>query len=188
METKMKNMNKKQYFAVALGLLALLVTVTALCMGCSTEEQGDRGSLEDTTVSVPPSEESNETQDRDHTSPDGEPTQSETSEEEDRDPTDESRPEESRSEESCPDESLPDAETDGEADTPADTEEDTKTPAVSPTYEEYCAMTSAEQEAFFFSFADHEDFFLWFEAAKADYEERHPGVEIGPDGIIPPEG
>lgn len=60
------------------------------------------------------------------------------------------------------------------------------TPPQKPTYEEYCAMTSQEQMDFFNSFADIDDYFLWFEWAKADYEERHPGIEIGPDGIITP--
>ena len=71
-------------------------------------------------------------------------------------------------------------------DTPEETVPEDTTPPYKPTYEEYCAMTSQEQVAFFNSFSDVEDYFLWFEWAKADYEERNPGIEIGPDGIIIP--
>lgn len=166
----MNNMKNKQYFAVALALLALLVAVTAICMGCASDGRGDDGPLEVTTEGAPSLDGSNGTQAE-------EPTQSESQGEADRDPTDESLSED-----------LSKDPSDGEVSDPADTEDESKALTVSPTYEEYCAMSSAEQQAFFAGFDDVEKFFLWFEAAKADYEERHPGVEIGPDGIIPPEG
>lgn len=67
-----------------------------------------------------------------------------------------------------------------------DTSEENPSAAPSPTYEEYSAMTSQEQVDFYNSFPDIEGFFLWFEAAKADYEERHPGIEIGPGDVIIP--
>lgn len=52
-------------------------------------------------------------------------------------------------------------------------------------YEEYVAMSSEEQVAHFNSFAGVEEFFAWYNMAKADYAERHPDIEIGPDGMIP---
>lgn len=52
-------------------------------------------------------------------------------------------------------------------------------------YEEYNAMSAEEQEAFFLSFNSPEDFFAWYNAAKEKYLEENPGIEIGPDGIIP---
>lgn len=51
------------------------------------------------------------------------------------------------------------------------------------TYEEYNAMGGAEQMAYFNSFANPEDFFLWYNAAKAKYEAEHPDIEIA-DGSI----
>lgn len=51
-------------------------------------------------------------------------------------------------------------------------------------WEEYNAMTGAEREAFFNSFASPEDFVNWLTAAKAQYEKEHPTIEIGENGEI----
>ena len=51
-------------------------------------------------------------------------------------------------------------------------------------YDAYHAMSAAEQEAHFNSFATPAEFFEWYNAAKAKYLEEHPNVEIGPDGTI----
>lgn len=52
-------------------------------------------------------------------------------------------------------------------------------------YDEYMTMSSAEQEAYFNSFPSVEAFFAWFNAAKEKYQAEHPGIEIGPGGMIP---
>ena len=79
------------------------------------------------------------------------------------------------------------------ADTPADTTGDTSEtvvgttgntgstagPDISMTYEEFEALTPAEQRAFQESFSDIELFFDWYDAAKAKYEEENPPIEIG---------
>ena len=54
-----------------------------------------------------------------------------------------------------------------------------------PTFEAYYAMSPAEQEAFYLSFSKPTDFFAWYNAAKDKYLEEHPGVELGPGGVIP---
>ena len=51
------------------------------------------------------------------------------------------------------------------------------------TWEEYLAMTSAEQIAYMNSFPSVEDYLVWFKAAKEAYNNAHTGV-IGPDGSI----
>lgn len=53
------------------------------------------------------------------------------------------------------------------------------------TYEEYQALSSSDQYAYFLSYTNPEDFFTWYNEAVADYEERHPGVVVGPGGIMP---
>ena len=52
------------------------------------------------------------------------------------------------------------------------------------TWEEYQAMSAEEQYKFFESFSDPKDFFAWQEKAKADYEKRHPTIEVGKDGTV----
>jgi hypothetical protein len=52
-------------------------------------------------------------------------------------------------------------------------------------FEGYNAMSAEEQEAFFLSFDSPADFFEWYNAAKEKYQEENPGIEIGPDGVIP---
>lgn len=49
------------------------------------------------------------------------------------------------------------------------------------TYEEYIHMTADEQKAFVYSFEDSNDFFLWFNEAKAKYDEDHKVPEIDGD-------
>lgn len=52
------------------------------------------------------------------------------------------------------------------------------------TWEEYQAMSAEEQYKFFESFSDPKGFFAWQEKAKADYEKRHPTIEVGKDGTV----
>lgn len=52
------------------------------------------------------------------------------------------------------------------------------------TFEKYEAMSGEEQEAFFESFEDPEDFFAWYNNAKAEYDARNPNVEIDGNGSI----
>ncbi|MBR2223812.1 MAG: hypothetical protein IJ973_05750, partial [Christensenellaceae bacterium] len=50
-------------------------------------------------------------------------------------------------------------------------------------YEAYHAMSGEEQRAFMESFDDIEDFFAWYNNAKAEYEAKNPDIEIT-DGNI----
>ena len=52
------------------------------------------------------------------------------------------------------------------------------------TYEKYNAMSGDEQQKFFSSFANPADFFTWYNAAKAEYEESQNRIEIGEGGSI----
>lgn len=62
------------------------------------------------------------------------------------------------------------------------TTDDTKPKTL--TWEEYNALSGEEQYAYFQSFSDPKDFFAWQEKAKADYEKRHPTIEVGKDGTV----
>ena len=46
------------------------------------------------------------------------------------------------------------------------------------TYAEYIALSSAEQRAYYDSFATIEDFVAWFDAAKAEYNDDSDAIEI----------
>ncbi len=51
-------------------------------------------------------------------------------------------------------------------------------------YEEYLAMSGAEQEAYFAQFSDPMEYFAWLNAAKAEYDAKNPSIDIGADGNI----
>ncbi|MBP3587967.1 MAG: S-layer homology domain-containing protein [Clostridia bacterium] len=69
----------------------------------------------------------------------------------------------------------------GTSDKPADSE-DKKPDALA--YEAYMAMTPAEQQAYFESFANPADFFTWHNNAKAEYDASKDDIEIGAGGSI----
>lgn len=50
------------------------------------------------------------------------------------------------------------------------------------TYEEYIAMSGEEQQNFYNTFAKPEDFFAWYNAAKAEYDANQNYIEV--DGEI----
>lgn len=50
-------------------------------------------------------------------------------------------------------------------------------------YEQYNAMSAAQQEEFVNSFASITDFITWYNAAKEEYEALHPNIDVG-DGNI----
>ena len=59
----------------------------------------------------------------------------------------------------------------------------TTTPDKAPedyTWEEYQAMTPAEQKELYDRFGNASDFFIWYNAAKEKYEESQTVIEIGP--------
>lgn len=63
-------------------------------------------------------------------------------------------------------------------------EKPTEAPVVPTTeYEKYNAMSGEEQEAFIDSFESIQAFMDWYNAAKAEYDALHPGIDIG-DGNI----
>lgn len=161
---------------VTVALLALAGMTVLLCMGCDSDTTPDVTSG-DTTVGDQITEET--------------PTEGEslpfTAEPE----TDgEHTPEESQtSSETASDPEAPsESATDKPEEPTAEPEEPaTEEPTVDalPTFEAYYAMSPAEQEAFYLSFSKPTDFFAWYNAAKDKYLEEHPGVELGPGGIIP---
>ena len=51
------------------------------------------------------------------------------------------------------------------------------------TYEEYWLMDGKSQAEYYNSFGSDEAFFEWYNAAKAEYDAAHPGVDAG-DGEI----
>ena len=52
------------------------------------------------------------------------------------------------------------------------------------TYEEYNALSAEEQEAYFNSFDTVDDFFVWYNKAKQEYEANQDYIEVGGDGNI----
>lgn len=52
------------------------------------------------------------------------------------------------------------------------------------TYKEYLEMSEDEQLAFYKSFASHNEFKAWREAAKKAYDDSKIEIEMGPDGTI----
>lgn len=50
-------------------------------------------------------------------------------------------------------------------------------------YEEYIKMTSDEQTAYRKTFDSTQAFFEWYNAAKAEYDEKNAGIDIG-DGSV----
>ena len=50
-------------------------------------------------------------------------------------------------------------------------------------YEEYRDLSGREQQEYYNTFSDVEAFFAWYNAAKAEYEAAHPGIDAG-DGNI----
>ena len=57
-------------------------------------------------------------------------------------------------------------------------------PNTSLTYEQFQALTGAEQRAYQESFENLDVFFEWYNAAKETYEKENPPIEIGPDGDV----
>ena len=47
------------------------------------------------------------------------------------------------------------------------------------TYEQYNALSAAEQEEYFNSFETVDDFFAWYNKAKQEYENNQNYIEIG---------
>lgn len=72
------------------------------------------------------------------------------------------------------------AETVPETSVPA---EPAETVAKTTEYEWFHALSGEEQEAYMDSFDSIAAFFEWYNAAKAEYEELHPSIEVG-DGNI----
>ena len=45
-------------------------------------------------------------------------------------------------------------------------------------------LTAEEQQAYFETFASIEDYFVWYNAAKQEYEDKKDKVDIGGDGNV----
>ena len=166
----MKTVNRKQHFALTTVVLVSALLLVSLCISCRQGPLGRDPAVTDTTPfmeTTTPDPEQETPEDGDTSAP--VPAESVNT-------ADTQAP--------SPEKTTDEGEVDGEPGT--DSSGEASDPSPSPTYEEYCAMTSQEQVDFFNSFANIEDYFLWFEAAKKDYEDRHPGIEIGPDGVIIP--
>lgn len=175
----MKRLSRKRFAALAAAVLVLVLLLAALCVSCRQGQSGDDPTVTDTepfAESVTPGPE----QETPAASAEGDTSEPTLDESGDTADTADSPETQAPSLQETSDKS----ETDSTVEPDTSHEEPAFPP--SPTYEEYCAMTSQEQVDFFNSFDRIEDYFLWFEAAKKDYEDRHPGIEIGPDGVIIP--
>jgi hypothetical protein len=52
------------------------------------------------------------------------------------------------------------------------------------TYEEYLALTPAQQQAYYETFEDYEAYFAWLNQAKEDYENSKDQIEIDGSGSL----
>ena len=65
------------------------------------------------------------------------------------------------------------------------TSQETQTPnGNGVTYESYNAMSAEDQQAFYLSFADPQDFFNWYNKAKEEYDKSNDNIIVGEDGVI----
>ena len=60
----------------------------------------------------------------------------------------------------------------------------TEEPAQQLTYEEYLALTPAEQQLYFLSFPSPADYIAWYNSAKAAYEAQKDDLVIEGDGNV----
>lgn len=51
-------------------------------------------------------------------------------------------------------------------------------------YEKFMNMSASEQAAFYKSFENPEDFYVWFDQAEAEYNKLHPQIIVGKDEVI----
>ena len=54
----------------------------------------------------------------------------------------------------------------------------------STVYERYLNMSRYEKYAFYNSFATHQEYADWYDAAKAEYMKLHPNIEVGENQVI----
>jgi hypothetical protein len=175
------NMNNQNRRGIPVGislLAALLMAVMLLTCACGggNRPAGEENGTRDTTAAVvndgsEPAEQATEPNAESDATPDAEGTV----------PEEGTAPADT---DTSPAESEP-TETEGSTE-PAEPESETQSAA--PTYllfEQYQALSGAEQLEYFQSFGDPEAFFLWYNAAVADFQERNPGVEIAPGGVFP---
>jgi len=73
---------------------------------------------------------------------------------------------------------------DSQGSTKPDAPQETIKPDKELSYEQYNAMTGAQQQAFFESFSNVEAFFEWYNAAKQEYDEANKDIVIGGDATI----
>lgn len=71
---------------------------------------------------------------------------------------------------------------------PTEKPEDNSTDQTVTAYEAYSSMSGQQQMEFMNSFGSMEQFFAWYNNARAEYEALHPSIEIGSDGVIGPVG
>ena len=74
------------------------------------------------------------------------------------------------------DDSKPDTKPDTPSDAP-DASQDLK-------WEEYCALSPQQRDAYFDSFGDYKEFYNWLVKAQERFKTEHPTIEIGADGTI----
>lgn len=179
-EQIMKKKNTILLCFVTAFLLALAGVTVMLCMGCDTDTAPD-GTIGETTAGDQITEET--LTEGDSTSAADPETDGDTTPEESQTSSSETAADES-AEPSEPETDTPDE----PEDSATDPEETTAEASANPepiTFEAYHALSSAEQEDYFWSFATPDDFFAWYNAAKEKYQEENPGVEIGPGGAFP---
>lgn len=186
-------MNMKKWISIA---LVLAIVIGIMCFaGCREEAPTQPNlSLDPTSPALPDSTGSQNTNDPTEPPADGpnepevsQPTYTEPVSTRPVEPTEpgQTEPEATEPEETQPEATEPTTEpeaTEPEAtDPPATQPTPTDPPEVSLGFAEYLEMSPEEQEDFFTSFENPQDFFNWLNAAQKQYEETKDQIEVGGD-------
>ena len=189
-------MNNRNKLIIIVAVLAVIIIGLIICVvGMKPNDQPaptDVSTVPGTTAVTNPSEETTntvtqQTEETETTEPTETTVPSQETEPQNTE-EDETKPVETKPAETKPEETEP-QETEPQETEPQETEptEQGKNPW-NVTYEEYQNMSATEQRAQMNAFANIEEFFAWYEAAKEKYETENPDIEIGGSGVVNPGG
>ena len=180
-------MNMKKWISIA---LVLAIAIGIMCFaGCRREEPSSPVLSGDPTTPTTPTAPANPVvdpeKDNSKEPPVEAPTMPEETDPQDTKPVDPeqnaTQPEATEPEETQPEATEPEATEPEATDPPATQPTPTDPPEVSLGFAEYLEMSPEEQEDFFTSFEDPQDFFNWLNAAQKQYEETKDQIEVGGD-------
>ena len=181
-------MNRKIW--IGIGIIAVLIIIAAIGIGLGGTDNGDdkkpqtgqeqeaavqSGTTEDDQDDAGDADDADNNAE-DDVDEDGDSDESGVGDDQSNDDVDDS--DNSHGQDSSNDSDDADADNDTDNDDSENDDDDG-----SMTYEKYVSMPAEDQQAYFETFDDPEDFFDWYNAEKEKYEQAHQGEEIT-DGSI----